>query len=205
MELTFLQLTKSSKYGKYCVAGIDIRNDSWVRLVSSDLKSDGAISSEMLKDNENYPCFPLKIFKVNILQSLPTQYQKENKLIDEYSKTEYIGKEKVDALDQYVSNEDFVFKNTSYFLYENQMDGTSLGMFEVSNISIHQEVNEKLEKRTKLDFTYKSRRYINFSITDPLFFDKNGKIDHALIVVSLPNKPYNNNKFFKFVAKIFEL
>mgnify|MGYP007105586249 CR=1 FL=1 len=37
-------LTRSSKIGGYCVAGVDIHTGEWVRFVSDDAKTHGALS-----------------------------------------------------------------------------------------------------------------------------------------------------------------
>ena len=47
--MNFVILTKSSKHGKYCVAGIDISNGNWVRLTTDDVNTDGAVSDEDLE------------------------------------------------------------------------------------------------------------------------------------------------------------
>lgn len=47
-EIRMVVLTKSSKYGKNCVAGINLANGSWTRLVTNDESSHGAVSDEDL-------------------------------------------------------------------------------------------------------------------------------------------------------------
>lgn len=37
-------LTKSSKFGGFCVAGVDINTGEWVRFVSNDERTHGALS-----------------------------------------------------------------------------------------------------------------------------------------------------------------
>ena len=39
-------LTKSAKNGGHCVAGIDVDTGNWVRLVSNDLNTHGALSDQ---------------------------------------------------------------------------------------------------------------------------------------------------------------
>lgn len=47
-KITFLVLTKSSKYSGYCVAGIDCKSGNWIRLITEDLQSHGAVGAEDL-------------------------------------------------------------------------------------------------------------------------------------------------------------
>lgn len=43
MEKKIIILTKSKKHSGYCVAGIDYETGEWIRLVSSDLETEGAL------------------------------------------------------------------------------------------------------------------------------------------------------------------
>ena len=47
-------LTKSSKYGKNCVAGINLGTGEWVRLVTNDESSHGAVSYVNLESEFKY-------------------------------------------------------------------------------------------------------------------------------------------------------
>ena len=42
-KLVMIILTKSSKFSAKCVAGINVENGEWVRLVSDDVEKHGAI------------------------------------------------------------------------------------------------------------------------------------------------------------------
>jgi hypothetical protein len=76
-------LTKSIKNGGYCVAGIDINTSKWVRLVSSDRDSHGALFEQDIQYRNGMNCEPLDVARVPILRKMPTAYQPENVLIDE--------------------------------------------------------------------------------------------------------------------------
>ena len=41
-------LTKSYKHGGYCVAGIDVNNNEWIRLVNSDNPANDEIRKEQM-------------------------------------------------------------------------------------------------------------------------------------------------------------
>ena len=49
MEKTIIILTKSKKHSGYCVAGIDFETGEWIRLVSSDIETEGAVPNETLQ------------------------------------------------------------------------------------------------------------------------------------------------------------
>ena len=49
MEKKIIILTKSKKHSGYCVAGIDYETGEWIRLVSSDLETEGAVPCEDLQ------------------------------------------------------------------------------------------------------------------------------------------------------------
>lgn len=49
MKMRFIMLTKSSKNGKYCVAGIDAASGEWIRLVTDDKATDDAVADDDLE------------------------------------------------------------------------------------------------------------------------------------------------------------
>lgn len=49
MECTVAILTMSSKNGGYCVAGVDVNNGNWIRLVSDVVYTHGALSNNDIK------------------------------------------------------------------------------------------------------------------------------------------------------------
>ena len=79
-------LTKSAKNGGHCVAGIDVDTGNWVRLVSNDLNTHGALSDQDMQYQDRSYCTPLDIVSVPIIKACPSQYQPENILIDHYGK-----------------------------------------------------------------------------------------------------------------------
>ncbi len=70
-------LTRSSKYKNYCVAGIDIKTKKWVRLISSDRESHGALSYENIKYADGTTVSVFDIVQTNILELQPTTIQPE--------------------------------------------------------------------------------------------------------------------------------
>ncbi len=82
-------LTMSSKNHGYCVAGIDLQNGEWIRLVSDDADTHGALSKEDVRYSDGGCCKPLDVVRVAIDQYTPIEHQPENALIDS---TKYLKK-----------------------------------------------------------------------------------------------------------------
>lgn len=205
MELNVLILTMSSKYKKYCVVGIDIDNGKWVRLVSNDEKSHGALSKKNISYRNNTICKPLDIVTVSIIKDKPLKYQPENVLIDCDSSWNKIRSIDIHELIKFHEPEkhDFIFGDTCPYIKEwvIQHVGSSVVLVEVYNLNIY----HTLDRKTKAKFTYNGNVYNNISVTDPEYYDSEPyKIKKAFLVVSLPDSPYNGN-YYKFIAKIFPI
>lgn len=205
-----LILTKSSKNKRFCVAGIDTSNGKWVRLVSSDEESGGALSWYNMRYKNGTYCNPLDVAKVPIIKDSPIVYQPENVLIDErgcWKKVREMDKKSV--IEKHgVEQPRKIFGNTSHYVLEEAMDvdGPSLVRVVVSKLLVKR--NEK--GKIKVSFVYNGVSYSNMSVTDPAyyppFYNRYGEqLNKAMIVVSLPSQPFDDLKFYKFVAKIFPL
>ena len=81
-KIRMVVLTKSSKYGKNCVAGINLANGSWVRLVTNDESSHGAVSDEDLVCKDGNEVQVLDVIDAPILGACNTEIQPENVLLD---------------------------------------------------------------------------------------------------------------------------
>lgn len=79
----------------------------------------------------------------------------------------------------------------------------SLTLVKVKNLIIRQVVTPEQKKKTKACFFYRGDYYENIPVTDPDFYNvlDNSFCKSAYLVVSI-GTPYNN-KYYKFVAKIF--
>lgn len=74
MRKKVILLTKSLKNGGYCVAGIDYYTGQWIRLVSGNQETKGAL------EKCGVPYKPLDIVIVDNITPMPIQYQPENYL-----------------------------------------------------------------------------------------------------------------------------
>ena len=91
-NIRIIILTKSSKHHGYCVAGVDAKTGEWIRLVSSDVNTHGALSACHLKYKDGTYCKPLDIVSVPIIKRCPTAFQPENILIDEKTQWAKLGR-----------------------------------------------------------------------------------------------------------------
>lgn len=198
-------LTKSSKYGNYCVAGIDINTGHWVRLVTRETDTHGALSDKDLSFEDNTTCEILDIVAIPIIGPYPVPHQPENVLIDRGSYWEKIGAANISEVIKIHPTEqhDNILGNRSHYIPEREiaMAERSLTIIAATNlvISVQQGTNKR-----KLSFQYNAFHYKNYSVTDPDYYDAtDGKrIQHATLVISLPDADFYG-KYFKFVAKIF--
>ncbi len=81
--------------------------------------------------------------------------------------------------------------------------GHSLEMVEVRDLRLYPSNSNK----NRASFICNGRSYDGISVTDPCFYSaRNETIDHALLVLSLPNRPFRTDGiYYKFIAKIFPI
>ncbi len=207
-------LTKSYKHGGYCVAGIDIDSKQWVRLVNSEDPNNDEIKKEQMVLNGNsIEC--LDVIEFDFIKNIQCSCQTENWLLNKEYKPRFIKsislKELIDLLT--INEEDNFILN-----YSNVLNGTeiekvnhSLFVYCVSKLKIEvssYDYFDKIKFKCKCSFEYNNNTYHNISLTDPIYRDlsQNGNcLDNALIIASLPCIPFDNNLYYKFVAKIIPI
>lgn len=204
-------LTKSYKNGGYCVAGIDIETNSWIRLVDSeDVRSDEIKKHQMFTKKREINCFD--VIEVEVVKHIPHKCQIENYLVDSRTQFKIIDTfdlEKVINLIK-IDKDNFFIANREEALDEAEVDAVekSLFVYLVENLIIEATATEYFQEiryRYKCSFIYKGHQYNNISLTDPCYRDveKNQlKLSQCLIIASLPCIPYKNQYFYKFIAKI---
>ncbi len=201
-----LILTKSAKHGEYCVAGIDLQTRQWIRLVSSEQSTMYALTRNMIVYDNHRECDILDIVRVKIVEKMPLEIQRENVLIDEGEYFEFLGRANIDALEDYLDNDFFIYgDNASYISRTKALSfGYSLRMYKVKNPILSEHENNKGNMRRKLSFEYNGMQYNNWSMTDYQYYKVPvGKLaDEAVIIVSIPEDDYYGN-YYKFVAQIF--
>jgi len=206
-EIDVVILTKSSKNGGYCVAGIDVNSSKWVRLVSSDTRSHGALFDRDMQYRNNTFFNLLDVVRVPVLRKVPSEHQPENILIDEEEYWEKIGELSIsDVLELHPpETHRFLLGNEYPYITEERVDtvGHSLILVKVSDLII----THPRERTTKASFRYRFTTYENMSVTDRDFYNTpdQTELGDAVLIMSLPDTPYPERKYFKFIAKLFPL
>ena len=200
-----VMLTKSSKFGKYCVAGIDLYKREWVRLVSPTGESDGAISDYEMRSADGYIFKPLDVVKVATIKRDPIGCQTENQVLDTRYPWTLLGTMTLSGVLYHhpIETPNYIFEDTQKYLLEDAVKkyNHSLVFTEVTNLTVYK---NELNKQ-KCSFTYNGYNYYDISVTDPDYYTYlECKIQKAYIVVSIPHSAYEG-RFYKFVAKIFPL
>lgn len=206
-EITISVLTKSSKFSGYCIAGIDCETGDWVRLITEDLQSHGAVSAGDLICENGRECQILDVIEVPIIRNVNDALQPENILIDT-SRHIYFVKETTieDVLKIHPAEiRNYILGNKYPYITEERVGqlGYSLTIVKVSDLLIKQALNPDGAPKTKANFTYRFERYENVSVTDYRFYSvEDGTLyNEAHLVVSI-GTPYNN-RYYKFVSAIY--
>lgn len=200
-------LTKSSKFGKYCVAGIDLKNRNWIRLVTNDEASCGAVAKENLVCIDGSIVQVLDVIDVPVLGPCHNAIQPENVLIDLNTNIEKVQKMSIEDVIRIhpLENRIYILENAHYYVEDVQIGsvGYSLTIVEVSNLEIIQEETPSGNPKTKVNFDYNGYKYEHMSVTDEQFYSVNNgtKFDKAILVVSI-GTPYKN-RYYKFVSAIY--
>jgi len=199
-------LTKSVKDRGYCVAGIDVENGEWVRLVNS--KDGDAIPKEIM-DEESNPIEVLDVIAVELKGRVPRGCQTENWLIDKKSpilKMESLTLNDILKIKQ-LDRPDYVFINDKSELTVDEVKRLkySLLFIEARDLVFDTSMKGDGRHHHKVSFTYNGTEY-TACLTDPQF--RKEELDdlpviRAFLVVSIPAVSYENDLFYKFVAKIF--
>jgi hypothetical protein len=209
-SLKVVILTKSSKYKNYCVAGINVDTGSWVRLVTNDKESHGALSYQNLLYSNGSLVDILDVVEVSIIKPKPSLIQPENVLID--TSTPLIKRGIIPLSDVLEIHPPEIHKtllgNDSYYLSPAEINNInhSLTLIDASNCIFSRQTNSYGKTKIKMDFYYNRKYYSNISVTDPLYYQVQDqfRLRRALLVLSLPDDDWSReNGYYKFIAKIF--
>ena len=211
MEKKVVILTKSSKFSGYCIAGVDYKTGSWIRLVSNNCEKHGALSINDICYMDGSICNPLDIVLVDVEQAAPTAHQPENYLITSGACWTRIGKSTLlDVLRVHPAENyqyQYLYGNTASYVEENMIDDIdhSLTLIKVSNLTIHHITNSLGKPKTKASFIYNNNEYSSISVTDPDYYSipTGTTFVQAHLIVSLPDTSLPVGCYYKFIAKIF--
>ena len=209
MNINAVILTKSYKNGGYCVAGINLDTHSWIRFISNDVVTHGAITdSDMQYDTLEF-CKPFDVVSVPVLRHCPATLQPENYLIDRSKFWKKLGTIDIGELPEIYpfDNDTFIFNNTWSYLSLEDTAGIdhSLVMVRVYDLKINHDYQGSPAYK-KCSFSYRGNQYNFMSITDPEYRNSEPTkiIGDAILIISIPDAP-DNNRFYKCVSKIIPI
>lgn len=215
----FVLLTKSKKFGAYCIAGIDLLTNEWIRIVTPN---GGAIEKKDTCYENGEEAQILDIIEVECSGRDRVPFQPENYVIKSKSKWVKKGKASVQLLRQKAGddeeNKDKVFYNTSHLISADSINKVEQSrLYSLMIIKIHNPYlilnkdNGGSIPKGKLSFYYKGERYNYFRITDTDYLESCPNQDYMgtmsgyyYVVVSLGEKFPHDNCHYKLVAKIFK-
>lgn len=201
-------LTKSSKHSGYCVAGIDSETGQFLRIVSS--RPEKHLFANDMKYKDNSIAQILDIAKVPIINSVPSRHQQENVLVNSDIIWEKLDKSTLCNIQEKHPPEKHqnIFGNTYSYITKPKVIklNYSLILIIVKDLTLVKSTNNKGEHKIKATFIYNEVENKNISVTDPEYYNiaSDMKFLEAILIISLPENPYND-KYYKFIAKIFPL
>lgn len=208
MQKTLLLLTKSARYGANCVVCVDLQENKYIRLVSDIKEVSYSIPDGLMKYSNGKSANPLDIVEVDVLTPDLKEIQVENWQINKDVIWKYIGTVSKEKLIEYMLDcDDFIFGNTDEFIYYEIAKSLKKSIIFTFVKDLCISYNEY--KKSKASFIYKGQEYKNISVTDPDYFRVTCNIHKAAVVFTIPDSSdkwvQENDKYYKFIAKIFPI
>ena len=214
-------MAKSTMFGNFCVAGIDMNSGEWVRFVAFET-GDPLADYELIFVNEIGGCEPLDAARIGIARRVPRRNHTEDCMIKRMAWLK-LGRMNLDDVFKIHPPENhqhqFVFGTPRNYIDEFEMRELnlkySLTLVSVENLKIIFSENVHGIIRGKACFSYNGVDYDDVRVTDPAYetvlpFMKNFsiKIPAACLVMSMPSKPLQvkeTGRYYKLIAKIFPI
>lgn len=219
MEKEIVILTKSRKYKNYCVAGIDLTNGEWIRLISGDSEIHNAVKSQDLiyENGEEVQILDKVIVKCEMCNSI--FYQPENAILKTGYYMKFKGRVKPSELLPFLSTKEYIFYNNDRKIHKDKLltyinsDNHSLVLIKPENPKIYVKTWDDGRKTVKSIFRYNNIRYNYLSVTDHLFeeeyLNKNDGTyelqQDVLFVISLGEVYNRDDCHYKLIASIIEM
>ena len=204
-------LTESSKFKNNCVAGIEKDTGKWIRVVSNDEDTYGALTKDDIMYKDGTMCEVMDIVNVPYVKAVPTKTQPQNILID---RNYYLTKDGVATLDDVLEIHpkeinDYIFGTRYSSVKEEYLEELgvdySLTLIKVKKLVFNWRENNKGQLKLKVTFKYNDIKYEDMSVTDPDFYEveEGTTLKKAYVVASI-GTPYNG-ACYKFIAKVFPI
>ncbi|MBQ2957358.1 MAG: hypothetical protein IJE08_12955 [Clostridia bacterium] len=208
-SIEMILMTKSSKYGGYCVAGFDCADGRWIRLVSEDKETHGALNDEMLYDRKAKRCAGLlDRVLVEVREDVPGPVQRENVLIAGEGKIRILGKIRLEeAIKLHPCEERADLFGSHHHIVQTDVTKLqhSLEMVRVQDFHLYTTIGASGKPKYKADFTCRGVEYTGFAMTDPEYYPKNEmRLDEAVLVLSISDDEWSHaNGHYIYIARIF--
>ena len=213
MKKILVILAKSAKYGNFCVAGIELSTNKWIRPISHDEKINDAVTAAELSYNDNTEAQILDVVEIDFEDTrVENKVQPENSFFKNktWKKLAHWNLNDFEKFCGY-DKTDFIFYDTSRRLELSTLTekNKSLLILPIENISVSTEFRNE-EIKFYANFIYGGVNYEHFSIGDIFlrekFSDKpRGNFfvaEKAVATFSLTN-PYKDNRCYKMLANLF--
>lgn len=212
MKIDAVILAKSTMWGKFCVAGIDIHSGMWVRFVGYE-DGEPLDDSQMMFINAPGSCEPLDVARIRIAKRLPRKNHVEDCMImrDSWLK---LGRMSIEEVLQIHQDESYryIFGNEREYVSDEEMSQLrhrySLILILASKLTLQYELNRSNELKVRASFIHNGREYSQIRVTDPEFepesLEPPREIGEACLTMSMPSKPFQG-RYYKLIAKIFPL
>ena len=212
MKIDAVLMAKSTMWGKFCTAGIDIHSGMWVRFVGYG-DGDPLNDSQMMFLNDGGSCEPLDVARVRIAKRIPHENHTEDCMIERDGWLR-LGRMTIQEVLRVHPEEEYryIYGNDKEYLTEEEMREKrfrySLILVRSENLTLNIKQNFEGRKRVRAEFVHHGRQYRDIRVTDTEYEPENVKEDQrigdAFLVMSMPVKPFNG-RYYKLIAKIFPL
>ena len=212
MKIDAVLMAKSTMWGKFCTAGIDIHSGMWVRFVGYG-DGDPLDDSQMMFLNDGGSCEPLDVARVRVAKRVPDKNHTEDCMIERDGWLR-LGRMTIQEVLQTHPEEEYryIYGNDREYLTEKEMQEKrfrySLILVRAENLVLRFERNRKGKVRAIAEFIHHGRAYSKIRVTDteyePEEIREDQRIGDAFLVMSMPVKPFRG-RYYKLIAKIFPL
>ena len=212
MKKILVILAKSEKYGNYCVAGIELSTNKWIRPISHDEKIFDAVKASELSYADKTETQIFDIAEIDFEETrVENPVQPENFFFKgTWKKLAHWNLNDVEKFCGY-DNADFIFYDTSRRLELSTLTekNKSLLILPIKNLSVSKEFRNEAIK-FYANFSYGGKNYERFGVGDislrEKFSEKQGEFfiaEKAVATFSLTN-PYKDNRCYKMLATLLK-
>lgn len=217
MKKLIVILAKSAKQGNYCVAGIELSTNKWIRPISHDEKIEDAVTAAELTYSDNTEAQILDVVEIDFEDTpVENKIQPENFFFK--NKTwKKLGSWNLSDVEKFCGfdSTDLIFYDTSRRLELSALDNfdrkKSLLILPIENLSVSVEFRND-EKKIQANFNYGGVKYERFSVGDIALREKFSDspcgeffvTEKAVATFSLTN-PYKDSRCYKMLANLFLL